>query len=75
MLASRRQSAKAQSRKPEGMVGDDRKRDIVGLLCQAQQGIPELARRVQLCSCHIKPPETKQGRDQLWRFAHLLTLR
>ena len=56
-------------------MGDDRERGVVGMLCQAQQGFPELACRVQLWPCNIKPPQTKQDRDELWRLAHLLTQR
>ena len=56
-------------------MGDDRERGVVGTLRQAQQRFPELARRVQLWPCHIKPPQPKQDRDQLWRLAHLLTQR
>jgi hypothetical protein len=56
-------------------VGDDRERGVVGLLRQAQQGVPELACRMQLRPCHIKPAQTKQHRDQLWCIAHLLTQR
>ena len=47
----------------------------MGPLRQAQQGVPELSRRVQLCPCIIKPPQPKQDRDKLWRLAHLLTQR
>ena len=37
-----------QNHHPKGIVGNDRERGIVGLVRQAQQGVPELARRVQL---------------------------
>ena len=30
---------------------------------------------MQLWPCNIKPPQTKQDRDQLWRLADLLTQR
>jgi hypothetical protein len=53
-------------------VGDDRKRGVVSLLRQAQEGVPELARRMQLRPYHIKSPQPKQDRNQLWRLAHLL---
>ena len=33
---------------PKSSVGDDRKRGVVGMLCQAQQRVPELSCRVQL---------------------------
>ena len=48
VLAGRRQRAKAEPRHPEGIVGEDRERGVVGPLRQAQQGVPELACRVQL---------------------------
>ena len=56
-------------------MGNDRKRGVMGLLCQAQQGFAELARGVQLWPCIIIPPQPKQDRNQLWRLAHLLTHR
>jgi hypothetical protein len=56
-------------------VGDDGERGVVDLLRQAQQGFPELASRVQLRPCNIKPPQPKQDRDKLWCLAHLLTQR
>ena len=56
-------------------MGDDRERGVVGTLRQAQQGFPELARRVQLRPYTIKPPQTKQDRDKLWCLTHLLTQR
>ena len=56
-------------------MGDDRERGVVGTLRQAQQRFPELACRVQLWPCNIKPPQPKQDRDKLWRLAHLLTQR
>ena len=48
VLAGRRQHAKAEPRRPEGIVGADRDRGVVGTLCQAQQRFPEFSRRVQL---------------------------
>ena len=75
VLAGSRQRAKAEPRRPEGIVGDDRERGVVGTLRQAQQGFADLPRRVQLWPSHIKPPQTKQDRDKLWRLAHLLTQR
>ena len=65
VLAGRRQRAKPNHVDPKGIVGDDRERGVVATLRQAQQGVPELARRVQLCPCQIKPPQPKQDRDQL----------
>ena len=56
-------------------MGNDSKRGVMGLLCQAQQGFAELARGVQLWPCIIIPPQTKQDRNKLWRLAHLLTQR
>ena len=56
-------------------MGDDRKRGVVGTLRQAQQRLPEFTRRVKLGPDQIKPPQTKQDRNQLWRLAHLLTQR
>ena len=75
VLAGSRQRAKPEPRQPESIVGDDRKRRVMGALRQAQQGVPELARRMELWPCIIKPPQPKQDRDQLWRLAHLLTQR
>ena len=75
VLAGSRQRAKAEPRRPKGIVGDDRERRVVGTLRQAQQRLPELACRVQLRPYHIKPPQTKQDREQLWGLAHLLTQR
>ena len=46
--AGGRQRAKAELRKPKGMVGDDRKRVVVSTLRQAQQRFPDLSCRVQL---------------------------
>ena len=37
-------------------------------------GFPELAPCATV-AVHIKPPQPKQDRDQLWRLAHLLTQR
>ena len=48
VLAGSRQRAKVEPRHPEGIVGDDRERGVVGTLRQAQQRFPELSRRVQL---------------------------
>ena len=75
VLAGSRQRAKAEPRRPKGIVGDDRERGVVGTLRQTQQRFPKLACRVQLWPCHIKPPQTKQDLDKLWRLAHLLTQR
>ena len=75
VLAGGRQRAKEEPRRPEGIVGDDRERGVVGTLRQAQQGVAELPRRVQLSPCQIKPAQTKQDRDKLWGLAHLLTQR
>jgi hypothetical protein len=55
------------------MVGDDRERGVVGSMCQAQESFPKFVGRLKLCPHHIKPPQTKQRRDQLWCLAHLLT--
>jgi hypothetical protein len=46
--AGLRQRAQPQPRRPEGIVGEDREHGVVGTLRQAQQGFPELSRRVQL---------------------------
>ena len=54
-------------------MGEDRERRVISTLRQAQQGFPDLARSVQLWPCDIKPPQTEQDRDHLWRLAHLLT--
>ena len=67
--------AKEAPRHPKGMVGDDRKRGVVSMLCQAQQRVPELSCRVQLWLCIIIPPKANQDRDQLLRLAHPLTQR
>jgi hypothetical protein len=48
VLTGSRQRAKVEPRKPEGIVGDDRERGVVGTLRQAQQRVPELSCRVQL---------------------------
>ena len=48
VLAGSRQRAKLEPRPPEGIVGDDRERGVVGALRQAQQGLPDLLRRMQL---------------------------
>ena len=52
-----------------------RERRVLGALGQAEQRVPELARRVQLEPDHIKAPQAIQHRDQLGRLAHLLTQR
>ena len=39
---------KQKPRHPEGIVGDDRERGVIGTLRQAQQGFADLSRRVQL---------------------------
>ena len=75
VLAGRRQRAKAKPRGPKGIVGNDGECGIMGLLRQAQQGVSELVRRVELWPYHIKPPQPKQDLDQLWRLAPLLTQR
>jgi hypothetical protein len=46
VLAGRRQGAKVELCQPKGMVGNGRERGVVGLLRQAQQGVPKLA-------CHV----------------------
>ena len=73
--AGSRQRAKAEPRPPEGIVGDDRGRGVVGMLRQAQQGFPKLACGVQLRPYQIKPSQSKQDLDKLWYLAHLLTQR
>src|SRR5712691_12150107 len=75
VLAGSRQRAEAEPRPPEGIVGDDSERRVVGALRQAQQRFPELSCRVELLLYIIKPPQTQQDRDKLWRLAHLLTQR
>src|SRR5262245_19106842 len=70
-----RQRAKEEPRHPKGIVSDDSERGVVGLLRQAHQSFPELSRHLELWPCNIKPPQPKQHRDKLWRFAHLLTQR
>src|SRR5438067_10340748 len=62
VLAGSRQRAKPEPRHPEGIVGDDRERRVGGVLRQAQQGSPELLRRLELWPCNIKPPQPKQDR-------------
>ena len=56
-------------------MGDDREGGVVGMLRQAHQRFPDLARRVQLCPIIIKPPQAKHHREKLWCLAHLLTQR
>ena len=56
-------------------MGDDRERGVFGTLRQAQQGVADLPRGVQLEPSHIKPVQTIQDRDKLWGLAHLLTQR
>ena len=73
--AGGRQRAKAEPRRPEGIVGHDRERGVVGTLRQAQQGFADLPRGVQLEPSNIKPVQTIQDRDKLWGLAHLLTQR
>ena len=75
VLAGSRQRAKPEPRHPKGIVGDDHECGVMGTLRQAQQRVPDLSRRVQLWPYKIKPPQTIQDRDQLWRLAHLLTQR
>ena len=48
VLAGRRKRAQAEPCRPEGIVGNDRERGVIGTLRQAQQRFPELARCVQL---------------------------
>jgi hypothetical protein len=48
VLTGSRQHAKVEPRKPEGTVGDNRTRGVVGTLRQAQQRFTEFSRRVQL---------------------------
>jgi hypothetical protein len=43
VLAGHWQRAKAEPRRPEGKVGDDRELGVVGVLRQAQQRFPELS--------------------------------
>jgi hypothetical protein len=43
-----RQCTQEEQRAPKGIVGDDCEGRVVGTLRQAQQRIPDLARRVQL---------------------------
>jgi hypothetical protein len=73
--AGSRQHAKLTPCPPEGIVGDDRQRGVVGTLRQAQQRLPKFSRRMPLCPCILKPPQPKEDRDQLWRLTHLLTQR
>ena len=48
VLASSRERAKVEPRRPEGRAGDDSEGGIMGMLRQAQQRFPDLARCVQL---------------------------
>ena len=48
VLAGGRQRAKEEPRRPKGIVGNDRQRGGIGLMCQEQQRVAELARGVQL---------------------------
>jgi hypothetical protein len=48
VLAGSRQRAKVEPRRPKGIVGDDRKRGIAGMLRQTQQRVPEFLCGVQL---------------------------
>ena len=73
--AGGRQRAKVEPRQPEGIVGDDSERGVVGTLRQAQQGFADLPRGVELAPSHIKPVQTIQDRDKLWGLAYLLTQR
>ena len=65
VLAGSRQRAQEEPCHPQGIVGDDSERGGVGALRQAQQRFPELACCMQLCSYKIKPPQTKQDRNEL----------
>src|SRR5215831_3996386 len=73
--AGSREGTQAAPRPPEGIVSDDREGGVVSALCQAQQGVPEFACRVQLGLCDIIPPQPEQDWNKLWRLAHLLTQR
>ena len=76
VLASSRQHAKEEPHlAPKGIVGNDSKRGVMGMLCQAQQGFAELSCRLELWPCIIIPPQTIQDRDQFGRLAHLLAQR
>src|SRR5262245_40682955 len=75
MRVGNRQRTKAPPRHPKGIVGEDRERAVFGALRQAQKRFPELSCSVELCSSRIKPPQTRQDLDKLWRLAHLLTQR
>ena len=59
VLEGSRERAKPQPCHPKGIVGEDSEWRVVGLLRQAQQGVPELSRRVQLWPVQIKPPQPK----------------
>src|SRR5262245_21107911 len=71
--AGSRQRAKPEPRRSKSIVGDDRERRVISGLRQAQQGLPEFSRRLELWPCNIEPPQTKQDRNKLRCFAHLLT--
>src|SRR5262245_53197676 len=73
VLAGSRQHTKAERRDPEGKMGDDRVRGVVGTLREAQQRFPNLAHRVELRPSKIKPPQTIQDWNDLWGLADLLT--
>src|SRR6266446_3966963 len=47
--AGSRQRAKEEPCCPQGIVGDDRERGVIGRLRQTQQGVPELACPVVIC--------------------------
>ena len=61
----RRQRPQEEPSSPEGKVGEDSERRIMGTLCQAQQRFPELECRVQLWPYLIKSPKSKKSWDQL----------
>jgi hypothetical protein len=65
VLAGSRKRAQEEPRHPEGIVDDDRKRGVMGMLRQAQQRFPEFACRVQLQPYMIKPPKSKKDRAKL----------
>src|SRR5262249_28163805 len=75
MLASSRKRPEVELRPPGGRVGNDRECRGVGMLRQAQQLSPEFLRCTQLWPYNKKPPQPKQDRHKLRRFAHPLTQR
>ena len=67
-------NAPRTSTSPQGIVGDQAQRRVVGR-CARRSIAPRVRRRLHLSPLQIKPQQTPQDREKLWGLTYLLTQR